>query len=63
MVICAGVAEDVEGHAVGEFDGVELGFFGDEGVEVGFEEGVGFQDFGTDAAGDAGFYFGFGAGG
>ena len=53
--------EDVEGDAVGEFDEVELGLFGDDFVDVWFELGVGVEDFGADVALDGGLYFGFGA--
>lgn len=53
----------VEGDAVGDFDEVELFFFGQDLFNVGFEEGVGFEDFGADRALDGGFDFGFGAGG
>lgn len=35
LVVCGGIAEDVECYAVGELYGVELGFFGDDGVDVG----------------------------
>ena len=55
--------ECVEADAVGEFDEVELGFFGEDEVDVRTEERVGFEDAGADGAGDGGFYFGFGAGG
>ena len=36
-----GGVEGVQGDAVGEFYGVELGFFGEDGVDYGGEEGVG----------------------
>ena len=55
--------ECVEADAVGEFDEVELGLFGQDEVDVGSEEGVGLEDARADGAGDGGFYFGFGAGG
>jgi hypothetical protein len=57
------VADAVERDAVGELDDVELLLLGQDGVDVGFEEGVVFQDLGADAALDAGLDFGFGAGG
>lgn len=60
MVIRGCIAEDVESHAVGEFYGVELGFLGDDIVDVGFEERVCFEDFGANASCDGGFDFGFG---
>lgn len=34
LVVCAGVAKDVKRDAVGQFYGVELRFFGDEGVDM-----------------------------
>ena len=54
-----GAVEDVEGDAVGEFDEVELRFLRDDLVDVRFELGVGFEDFGADGALDRGFNFGF----
>lgn len=35
-----GVVQDVEGDAVRDLDEVELGFLGQDVVDVGFEEGV-----------------------
>ena len=40
-----------------------MGFLGDDLVDVGGEEGVGFADFGPDGALDGGFDFGLCAGG
>ena len=56
-------AETIEAHAVGDLDEVELFFFGQDGVDVGVEERVGFEDASADGALGGGFYFGFGAGG
>lgn len=42
--------EDVEGEAVRELEDIELGFLGEDGVEVRLEEGVGGGDFGPDGA-------------
>jgi hypothetical protein len=57
------VVETVKRDAVGEFDDVELAFLGHDLFNVGFKRGIGFEDFGADAAGDGGLDFGFGAGG
>ena len=46
-----------------QFQEVELGFLGDDLVDVGGEEGVGLADFGPDGALDGGFDFGLCAGG
>jgi hypothetical protein len=54
-----GGVEDVEGDAVGEFHEVKLGLLRDDFVDVWFEAGVGFEDFGADGALDGRFYFGF----
>ena len=56
-------AETVEAHTVGDLDEVDLFFFGQDDVDVGVEEGVGFEDAGADGALGGGFDFGFGAGG
>ena len=55
--------EGVEGDAVGDLDEVELGFFGQDVVDVLGEEGVGFEEFGAQGALDGGLDFGFCAGG
>lgn len=56
---CAAYA--VQAHAIGDLDEIELFFFRQEGVDVGSEEGVGFEDFGADGALGAAFDFGRGA--
>jgi hypothetical protein len=57
-----GVVEAVEADAVGDLDEVELFLFGQDFIDVRFEEGVCFEDFGADAALDARLDFGFRAG-
>jgi hypothetical protein len=52
-------AEGIERDAVGQFYEVELLLFGEDVVDVGVEEGVGFDNLGTDGALGAGLYFGF----
>ena len=54
-----GRVQAIEAHAVGYLDEVELFFLRQDFIDVGFEEWVGFEDFGSDAALDRGFDFGF----
>jgi hypothetical protein len=56
------VVEAVEADAVGDLDEVELFLFGQDFIDVRFEEGVCFEDFAADAALDARLDFGFRAG-
>ena len=49
----------VQVNSIRDFDQVELLFFRQDFVDVRFEEGVGFEDFGADAALGGGFDFGF----
>lgn len=58
-----GGVEEVEGDAVGEFGGGEGGLLGEDGVDVGGEEGVGLEEGGAEAALDGGLYFCLWAGG
>ena len=44
------IVETVQGDAVGEFDDIELTFLGHDLFDVGFERGIGFEDFGADAS-------------
>ena len=57
------VVEAVEADTVGDLDEVELFLFGQDFIDVRFEERVCFEDFGADTALDAGFDLGFRAGG
>lgn len=50
--------EDVEGDAVRDLQDIELGFFGEDDVEVGFEERVERGDLCADCALGGGFEFG-----
>lgn len=52
--------EAVERDTVRDLDEVELRLFREDGVDVGCEVWVGFEEFGADVALDGGFEFGFG---
>lgn len=57
------VVQRIEGDAVGNFDEIELVLFGEDGVDVRFDEGVCVEDALADCALGGGFDFCFGAGG